>query len=109
MISQPRGRRRRLPPIMRALAIFDFAVVLATGVLGLFILSAFMPYGHPVPSAGAVYARFAGAFILVPLIVTAAIIAAAREMYLHGSEWLGTALFLVPLFGVPWLFMKMIS
>jgi hypothetical protein len=100
---------KRLPRIMRGLAIFDLALVLLTGLFGLFILSAFMPYGHPVPSAGIVYARFAISFVLIPMIATAAIVWAAREMYLRGSEWVGLALFLIPIAGVPWLFFKMIS
>ena len=100
---------RRLPTIIRALAIFDLVLVLLTGLLGMFILAAFMPYGHPLPSAGAVYARGAISFVLVPMIVTAAIVWAAREMYLHGSEWLGLVMFLIPIVGEPWLLLKVIS
>jgi hypothetical protein len=86
----------------------DFAVVVGVGALGLLLLAALMPYGHPKPSASVVYIRSRLWFVVVPAILTAVTVVAGRELYLREWRRLGAALFFVPPFlGVPWLLMQM--
>ena len=95
-----------LPDWLRGLALLDFIVAAGIGGIGLLILSAFMPYGHPQPLAATVYLRFTIQILIIPLMLTTAAILAGRWLYLHGRPNLGVALLLLPLATVPWLLMQ---
>ncbi|WP_294120940.1 hypothetical protein [Sphingomonas sp.] len=99
--------QKPLPPLLNAIAAVDFLAVAMAGGFGLFVLAAFMPYGHPVPSAAAVYLRFTLQFLVVPLVLTACAVFGGRKLHALGKGRLAALALFLPIIGLPFLLMAM--
>ena len=98
-----------MPPAHRLAAALSLLLAVVLPAVSLAIPAAFLPHGHPQPSAGAVFAKAFVTVGLLPLAATAALLVVGRRLAVRGNRDAGLVLLALPAAAAPILFVLSLS